>query len=249
MAALGGGAERAGPLPARHGPRRRGAGARGGGARLLDEGDNAVHAPPVYLTLVWCLREQRRFREAIAAAEEGLQRAPDAVLAQWATQVAGRADRGREGALLCPRSSASRATIDVRFADMDSLGHVNNAVYLTYFEPARMAYWMHVTGRSRPARHGHDPRPRGGGLPLPARSPETVEVGCACASIGRTSFVLEQDMHERKSGRLVAEARKVLVHYDYAILAPGPDRRGPAADDPGPGSGGPAGLSQAAQRL
>ena len=54
---------------------------------LLDEGDNSVHAPAVYLTLVWCLREMRRFREAIAAAEEGLERAPDAVLAQWATQV------------------------------------------------------------------------------------------------------------------------------------------------------------------
>jgi len=54
---------------------------------LLDEGDNGVHASAVYLTLVWCLRELRRFREAIAVAEEGLERAPDAVLAQWATQV------------------------------------------------------------------------------------------------------------------------------------------------------------------
>ena len=54
---------------------------------LLDEGDNGVHASAVYLTLVWCLRELRRLREAIAVAEEGLERAPDAVLAQWATQV------------------------------------------------------------------------------------------------------------------------------------------------------------------
>ena len=54
---------------------------------LLDVGDNAPQASAVYLTLVWCLRELRRYREAIAAAEEGLERAPDAVLAQWATQV------------------------------------------------------------------------------------------------------------------------------------------------------------------
>ncbi len=55
---------------------------------LLDaEPGNAVHASAVYLTLVWCLREKRMFREAIAVAQEGLQRAPDAVLAQWATQV------------------------------------------------------------------------------------------------------------------------------------------------------------------
>jgi len=54
---------------------------------LLAGDDNAPHASAVYLTLVWCLRELRRFREALAAAEEGLARAPDAVLAQWATQV------------------------------------------------------------------------------------------------------------------------------------------------------------------
>jgi tetratricopeptide (TPR) repeat protein len=54
---------------------------------MLDEGGNAVHAAAVYLTLVWCLREKRLFRAAIAMAEEGLRRAPDAILAQWATQV------------------------------------------------------------------------------------------------------------------------------------------------------------------
>jgi len=112
--------------------------------------------------------------------------------------------------------------LEVRFADMDSLGHVNNAVYLTYFEQVRMAYWMHVTGR----RHLRDMDMILARAEVDFRSPlahpETVEIGCACASIGRTSFVLEQDMHERKSGRLVAEARKVLVHYDYAMGRPRP---------------------------
>lgn len=54
---------------------------------LLGEGDNFRFASAVYLTLVWCLRELRRYREAVAAAEEGLERAPDAILAQWASQV------------------------------------------------------------------------------------------------------------------------------------------------------------------
>jgi acyl-CoA thioester hydrolase len=113
-------------------------------------------------------------------------------------------------------------TMDVRFADMDSMGHVNNAVYLTYFEAARMAYWMHVTGRTDLkdmdmilARAEVDFR-------SPLVAPESVEIGVGCASIGRTSFVLEQDMYERKTGRLVAEARKVLVHYDYNLLRPIP---------------------------
>jgi acyl-CoA thioester hydrolase len=44
---------------------------------------------------------------------------------------------------------------------------------------------------------------------------ESLEVGVRCASIRRSSFILESRIRERTSGRLVAEARKVLVHYDY----------------------------------
>ncbi len=54
---------------------------------VLNEGENYRHAAPVYLTLVWCLRELRRYKEALAAAEQGLARTPDAVLAQWASVV------------------------------------------------------------------------------------------------------------------------------------------------------------------
>ena len=38
--------------------------------------------------------------------------------------------------------------IDVRFRDCDALGHVNNAVYLTYLEQARFAHWQRLTGTS-----------------------------------------------------------------------------------------------------
>jgi tetratricopeptide (TPR) repeat protein len=54
---------------------------------LLADPENAVHAPTVYLTLVWCLREKRMYREALAAAEECLARTPDAVVAEWAGQI------------------------------------------------------------------------------------------------------------------------------------------------------------------
>ena len=54
---------------------------------FLGEGDNFRHAGSVYLTLVWILRAKRQFKEALALAEEGLLRAPDAVLAEWATVV------------------------------------------------------------------------------------------------------------------------------------------------------------------
>lgn len=55
--------------------------------RLLQEEGAGLFAAPVYLTLLWCLRALRRYREAIDVAREGLDRTPDAVLAQWASEV------------------------------------------------------------------------------------------------------------------------------------------------------------------
>lgn len=108
-----------------------------------------------------------------------------------------------------------RFPVEVRFRDLDALGHVNNAVYLTYLESARLAWWLEISGRTDLA-----------GLDMilarvevdyrsPASYGETLEVGVRCASLGRSSFVLESAITERRTGRLVAEARKVLVHYDY----------------------------------
>jgi YbgC/YbaW family acyl-CoA thioester hydrolase len=38
----------------------------------------------------------------------------------------------------------------VTFRDVDSFGHVNNAVYFTYFEWARTQLWFAITGGSEP---------------------------------------------------------------------------------------------------
>jgi acyl-CoA thioester hydrolase len=40
----------------------------------------------------------------------------------------------------------SPARIHVRLTDLDILGHVNNAIYLTYFEIARMHYFSALVG-------------------------------------------------------------------------------------------------------
>lgn len=37
--------------------------------------------------------------------------------------------------------------IQVRFSDIDVMGHVNNAVYLNYFETARMHYFNQILGK------------------------------------------------------------------------------------------------------
>jgi acyl-CoA thioester hydrolase len=37
-----------------------------------------------------------------------------------------------------------KTPIPIRFSDLDAYGHVNNAIYLTYFEIARSNYWRDV---------------------------------------------------------------------------------------------------------
>ncbi len=93
----------------------------------------------------------------------------------------------------------------VRFRDCDAMGHVNNAVYSTYLEQARIG----MLGDLDPfilARVEIDFRAE-------LRAGEDVEVHSRCSRIGLKSFELE---HEIRAGdRLVAEAKSVLVGYDY----------------------------------
>jgi|SRR3954447_3170871 len=93
----------------------------------------------------------------------------------------------------------------VRFRDCDAMGHVNNAVFSTYLEEAR----IDVLGGLRPfilARVEIDFRSQ-------LRAGEQIEIGTRCSRIGMKSFDLEHQIHA--DGRVVADARSVLVAYDY----------------------------------
>jgi acyl-CoA thioester hydrolase len=127
--------------------------------------------------------------------------------------------------------------VEVLFRDLDSLGHVNNAVYLSYMEQARMEWWRRVWREPDLrkidmilARTEIDYR-------RPVGFGERLRVGVRCASMRRTSFVLEFRCELADGGALVAEARKVLVHYDYAAGRPTPltpeQRAFIRAQDPG----------------
>jgi acyl-CoA thioester hydrolase len=97
----------------------------------------------------------------------------------------------------------------VRFRDLDAKGHVNNAVYLTYLESARIAFVADASAEEFEfivARIEIDFR-------APLELGETVEIGVRAARFGTKSFDLEYEL--RAGGRLVAEATSVCVGYDY----------------------------------
>ena len=97
----------------------------------------------------------------------------------------------------------------VRFRDCDSLGHVNNAVYLTYLEEARVDLrnefgfdWTQMIL----ARCEIDFRDQ-------VSVGEVVEVTVWPTRVGNKSFDLAYEL--KVGDRLVAEAKTVLVAFDY----------------------------------
>jgi acyl-CoA thioester hydrolase len=97
----------------------------------------------------------------------------------------------------------------VRFRDLDSLGHVNNAVYLTYLEQARIAFLSPhgaEVGSMILARVEIDFRAQ-------VSLGETVEIALTPSRVGTKSFELAYEL--KVGDRLVAEAKTVLVAFDY----------------------------------
>lgn len=128
-----------------------------------------------------------------------------------------------------PGDFRHRVVIDVRFADIDGMGHVNNAVYLTYCETARIRYWTDVTGEPMAAGHEGAESLILAEARITYRAPvfhgELVTVESRATHVGRTSFTLEHRMTAARPGapaRLVAVSDSVLVRYDYATAAPVP---------------------------
>jgi|SRR5690348_13285310 acyl-CoA thioester hydrolase len=122
--------------------------------------------------------------------------------------------------------------LEVRFRDCDPMGHVNNAVYLTYLEQTRFAHWRSVWGQGAPQLPPGMP-----GVILahvecdyrrPAKYGEVLDVRMRVAAIGRTSFQYEYEIVD-ESGRSVLAAKTVQVMYDYGSGRPvaiPPDIRG-----------------------
>jgi acyl-CoA thioester hydrolase len=102
----------------------------------------------------------------------------------------------------------------VRFRDLDAMGHVNNAVFLTYLEQARFHFLEHVGL----ARREDEPPLILARAEIDFRSPasfgDEVEIGVRAGHVGSKSFELQFEL--RVDDRLVAEARSVQVGYDYA---------------------------------
>lgn len=106
--------------------------------------------------------------------------------------------------------------LEVQFRDCDPMGHVNNAVYLTYLESARFAWWRSAFGPNGLQEHGVILAHTEIDYRKPALPGDRLVVRLRVEKIGRSSFAVGYEIANAKTRALVAEARSVQVAYDYA---------------------------------
>lgn len=102
----------------------------------------------------------------------------------------------------------------VIFRDVDSFGHVNNAVYLSYFEWARAQLWFELTGGSRPSDIGF----------IVARAEidflqpigmEPIDIRVRIGEMRNTSFETLYEIRKGDGRQLAATGRVVAVMFDW----------------------------------
>lgn len=102
-------------------------------------------------------------------------------------------------------------TLEIRFKDIDALGHVNNAVYLTYLEQTRAKYLEQLGLR------GSHPTTILVSNEIDYLRPvllhDILEVKMRCSSIGHKSLKFEYEVYA--NSQLAARAISTHVWFDF----------------------------------
>ena len=102
----------------------------------------------------------------------------------------------------------------VIFRDIDTFGHVNNAVYFTYFEWARTSMWLELTGGSKSTdvsfivvRAECDFRQQ--------ISMEPIEIRVRIGDMRTTSFDTHYEIRTSNGQQIAAIGKVVVVLFDW----------------------------------
>lgn len=103
------------------------------------------------------------------------------------------------------------------WGQMDALGHLNNTVYLRFFEEARIVLFDRANLRAVRAATRVGPILAATSVRFlrPLVHPDTVRVETGVRSIGHTSFVMDYRITSLRLDILAATGDSVVVLYDY----------------------------------
>ncbi|MDB4900668.1 MAG: hypothetical protein JWN53_2476 [Gemmatimonadetes bacterium] len=105
-----------------------------------------------------------------------------------------------------------RVSLQLRYNDYDARGHVNNAVYLSYFEIGRVEAWRSVLGDV-------EPRFIVAAAQITYRSPaivgEPLAIEVTTTEVRNKAWVWRYRIVDERDDRLIAEGETTQVMYDY----------------------------------
>ncbi len=105
-----------------------------------------------------------------------------------------------------------RFDLETRYADYDTKGHVNNAVYLTYFEVARNRMWVAMGGG---ADFGFVVAEATVKYVSQARIGDPLDIEIRTSEVRNKAWVWTYRITNTQTNALVAEGSTVQVMYDY----------------------------------
>lgn len=103
---------------------------------------------------------------------------------------------------------------EVTWRDLDAIGHVNNAVYFSYFEWARTKYWFELTGGSTATDLGFIVARAECDFRLELGLTEMIEIGVRIGELRNSSLDFVYEIR-KGTGAIAATGKVVVVLMDW----------------------------------
>ena len=112
--------------------------------------------------------------------------------------------------------------LPVLWADQDLFGHVNNTIYLKWFESSRVSYWDESGLRTimEPQNCGPILASVSCDYLKQVNYPDRIQVGARMIELRRTSMILEHEIFSANNDAIAARGSSVVVLFDYTIHQP-----------------------------
>jgi acyl-CoA thioester hydrolase len=104
--------------------------------------------------------------------------------------------------------------IEVRFRDLDPMGHAHHSLPLVYIEEARAAYWRDVVGRHGLGAIDYILAQATLRFVRRIEFAATLRIGLRVSRLGSSSFTMEYEIRDER-GELLTSAETVQVMFDY----------------------------------
>lgn len=105
--------------------------------------------------------------------------------------------------------------LQIRFNDIDILGHLNNTVYFSFYDTGKAYFFEHIMGGKIDWKRVESVIANVDCAYIsPVYFGEEISVYSRCAGVYDKSFVIQQVIVEKRTGEIKSAAETVMVSYD-----------------------------------